>query len=83
MEKVREIEVRPGRAREATKGLLRRVLINLGLPGSSDSRIYLQRRRCWFDPWVEEIPWRREWQPTPVFLLGESNGQRSLIFYSP
>ena len=38
MEKVREIEVRPGRAREATKGLLRRVLINLGLPGSSDGK---------------------------------------------
>ena len=26
----------------------------------------------WFDPWVGKIPWRREWQPTPVFLLGES-----------
>ena len=38
MEKVREIEVRPGRAREVTKGLLRRVLINLGLPGSSDGK---------------------------------------------
>ena len=38
MEKVREIEVRPGRAREVTKGLLRRVLINLGLPRSSDGK---------------------------------------------
>ena len=38
MEKVREIEVRPGRAREVTKGLLRRVLINLGLPHSSDGK---------------------------------------------
>ena len=26
------------------------------------------------DPWVEKIPWRRVWQPTPVFLLGESHG---------
>ena len=25
-----------------------------------------------FDPWVEKIPWRREWQPTPVFFPGES-----------
>ena len=25
-----------------------------------------------FDPWVEEVPWRREWQPTLVFLPGES-----------
>ena len=29
------------------------------------------------------IPWRRKWQPTPVFLLGESHGQRSLANYSP
>ena len=28
-------------------------------------------------------PWRRKWQPTPVFLLGESHGQRSLEGYSP
>ena len=30
------------------------------------------------DPWVRKIPWRREWLPTPVFLPGESHGQRSL-----
>ena len=30
-----------------------------------------------------EDPWRREWQPTPVFLPGESYGQRSLVGYSP
>ena len=35
-------------------------------------------RRLGFDPWVTEIPWRREWQPTPVFLPGESHGQKSL-----
>ena len=27
-------------------------------------------RRCRFDPWVRKIPWRRKWQPTPVFLPG-------------
>ena len=32
---------------------------------------------------VEEIPWRREWLPTPVFLPGKSHGQRSLAGYSP
>ena len=32
---------------------------------------------------VEKIPWRREWQPTPVFLPGEFHGQRSLASYSP
>ena len=36
-----------------------------------------------FDPWVGKIPWRRAWQPTPVFLAGESHGQRSLVGYSP
>ena len=36
-----------------------------------------------FDPWVRRIPWRRAWQPTPVFLPGEPHGQRSLVGYSP
>ena len=35
-----------------------------------------------FDPWVGKILWRRKWQPTPVFLPGESHGQRSLVGYS-
>ena len=36
-----------------------------------------------FNSWVVKIPWRRAWQPTPVFLPGESHGQRSLARYSP
>ena len=36
-----------------------------------------------FDSWVGKIPWRREQQPTPVFLPGESHGQRSLAGCSP
>ena len=39
--------------------------------------------RLRFDPWVWKIPWRRAWQPTPVFLLGESHGQRSLVGCRP
>ena len=35
-----------------------------------------------FDPWVGKIPWRRKWLPTPVFLLGESHGRRSLVGHS-
>ena len=35
-----------------------------------------------FDPWGGKIPWRGKWQPTPVFLPGESHGQRSLVGYS-
>ena len=46
-------------------------------------RICLQCRRPGFNPWVRKIPWRREWLPTPVFLPGESHGQRSLVGYSP
>ena len=37
-----------------------------------------RHKRCKFDPWVGKIPWRRAWQSTPVFLPGESHGQRSL-----
>ena len=40
-------------------------------------------KRHKFDPWVGKIPWRKEWQPTPVFLHGESHGQRSLAVCSP
>ena len=40
-------------------------------------------RTRWFDHWVEKIPWRGEGQPAPVFLPGESHGQRSLVGYSP
>ena len=33
--------------------------------------------------WIGKIPWRRKWQPTPVFLSGKSHGWRSLVSYSP
>ena len=35
-------------------------------------RMCLQCRRCRFNPWVRKIPWRRKWEPTPVFLLGDT-----------
>ena len=40
-------------------------------------------KRWKFDPWVRKIPWRKAGQPTPLFLPGESQGQRSLAGYSP
>ena len=46
-------------------------------------RIRLQCRRPRFHSWVEKIPWRRKWQPTPVLLPGKFHGQRSLVSYSP
>ena len=42
-----------------------------------------QCRRRGFYLWVQKTPWRRKWQPTPVFLPGKSHGQRSLVGYSP
>ena len=46
-------------------------------------KIFLQFRRPGFDPWGGKIPWKRKWQPTPVFLPGGFNGERSLAGYSP
>ena len=58
-----------------------------GFPGSASGKeLACQCRRCKrhrFDPWVGKILWRREWQPTSVFLFGEFHGQRSLEGYSP
>ena len=47
--------------------------------------LYLCRRgrRQGFYPWVGKIPWRRKWQPTPVFLPGKPCGQRSLAGRGP
>ena len=55
------------------------VLVVKNLPANTAGR----GRRCRFHPWVEKVPRRREWQPTPVFLPGECHGQRSLVGYSP
>ena len=48
------------------------------------TRLLMQEiKRRKFNPWVRKIPWIKAWQPTPVFLPGESHGQRSLAGYSP
>ena len=58
----------------------------LGFPGGSEGKESACNAG---DPssipwsWVGKILWRRKWQPTPVFLPGESHGQRSLVGYSP
>ena len=49
------------------------------LSGKESTCQYRRYRRCRFDPWVGKIPWKRKWQPTLVFLPGESHGQRSLV----
>ena len=40
-------------------------------------------KRCRFDSCVGQIPWKREWHITPVFLPGKFHGHRSLVGYSP
>ena len=42
-----------------------------------------QCRRHGFDPWVGTIPWRRKWQPAPLFLPEKLHGQSSVASYSP
>jgi len=55
----------------------------LGTGGKEPACQCIRHKRYGFDPWVRKIPWRRAWQPIPVFLPGESHGQRSLVGYSP
>ena len=56
-----------------------------GFSGGTVVRIRLPKQEMQilrFDPWVRKIPWSRKQQPSPVFLFGESQGQRSLAGYS-
>ena len=59
----------------------------MGLPrwlsGKELTCQYRRHKRRGFHPWVRKIPWKRAWQPTPVFLPGESLGQRSLVGSNP
>ena len=76
-----------GLKRYSCRALLHSVHIVQGFPRwCSGKESACQRRtcrRCGFDPWVRKIPWRRQWQPTPIFLPGKSHEQRSLAGYSP
>jgi len=62
----------------APAGASRAVLVGKNPPAS-----IRRRYRRGFHPWVGKLPWRRPWQLTPVFLPGESHGQKSLRGYSP
>ena len=61
--------------------------MSMGCPGGSSGKEpasqYRRHKSRGFSPWVRKIPWRRAWQPTPVFLPGEFHGQRGLVGYSP
>ena len=53
--------------------------IHWSFPGALEVKIHLPMQEV---PWVWEIPWRRKWQPTLVFLPAESHGQRNLAGFS-
>ena len=60
------------------------VRVDPGGASGKEPACQCKRDKRWgFDPRVGKIPWRRAWQPTPVFFAGESHGQRSLVPYSP
>ena len=52
-----------------------------GASGNEPACQCRRQKRHGFNPWVAKIPWRRAWKPTPVFLPGESQAQRSLVGY--
>ena len=55
-----------------------------GFPGGSDGKgSACNAGDLGSIPGLGRFPWRRKWQPTPVFLPGESHGQRNLVGYSP
>ena len=55
-----------------------KVDITLGFPGSTSGKEPIcqcrRHKRHRFNPWIRKIPWRRPWQPPPIFLPGESHG---------
>ena len=55
----------------------------VGFPNGSVVKNHLPMQESGFESWVRKIPGRRKWQTTPVFLPGNSHGQRSLADYSP
>ena len=59
------------------------LIISESFPGGSAVKNSPAMQGTQVYPWVKKIPWRRKWQPTPVFLSGKSHGQRSLAGYSP
>ena len=54
-----------------------------GASGGEPACQFRRHKRCWFDPWVRKIPWKRKRQPTPVFLPGTFHGQGILACFSP
>ena len=78
------IEKKPSSRQMQKKHLIKCNIPLFGLPWRlSGKEFACQCRTFRFDLWVRKIPQRRKWKPTPIFLPGDSHGQRSLVGYSP
>ena len=55
----------------------------IGFPGGASGKKKKNPPANAGDPWFRQIPWRRAWHPTPLYMPGESHEQRSLMGYSP
>ena len=55
----------------------------MGFPGGASSRESAcqcrRHKRYRFDHWVGKVPWKRKWQPAPLFLSGKFHGQRATV----
>ena len=75
-----------GFVRFCNLSLIAHLCLLLGFPGGTSSKEftfwYRSHKRYVFHSWVRKISWRRKWQPTPVFLPGESHGWRSPTGFS-
>ena len=59
---------------------------NKGFPSGSavkNQPAMQETQESGFELWIRKIPWRRAWQPTPIFLPGKSHGERGLAGYGP
>ena len=65
--------------------LKRTLYLKLGFPGGSVVKNLSANTgdASWIPAWVGKIPWRRKWQPAPIFFPGKFHGQRSLAGYNP
>ena len=87
LHEVSPTQVCSGHTHLAKEALWRNLHPLLGFPGGASGKEPTcqcrRHERFWLDPWVRKMPWRRRWQPTPVFLPGKSPGRRSLVGYRP
>ena len=57
------------------------IMVTDGFPDGLEIKNIFLSRRHGFDSWAWKIPWRKNLQPTPIFLLGKFHGQRNLVGY--